>query len=238
MDDVRQQRLDQGAAWVDRLGLGDRVAMAAAYGSILGTSFDPVHSDLNLLLVLDPWDEATLAALAAPVQLAATVERISPMFITRQELIQWPLLFPTKLHALLRRHRVLRGEDLLAGLSLDPRRIRRDCQMELANIALKVRRAYLHGYPVPGPLLGALLRFLPKLRDVLRSLHQLKGGQPEDPLDIVVAGQSRALGFEEAQFHQAWALREHRAPDLATVEAAYRALEALIRQMSGKLAGE
>lgn len=194
--------------------------MAALYGSAARDGFDPTHSDVNLLLVFATLDGDRLAALAAPLQLAKASWRCAPLVLTLVELEALARCFPIKLHGMRRDYAVLTGEDLLAGREPARAELGLEAGRVLRNVALKLRRAELAARPDPGPVLEALRRFLPQLRDVARLMKDLDGGS-EDSLVLA----ERRWQLPEGALQRAFALRRQVRATWPEVELALRTVD-------------
>lgn len=197
--------------------------MAALYGSAARDGFDPVHSDVNLLLVFTGLDGAALGALAGPLQLARAAWRCAPLVLTEAELGALGHGFPIKLHGMRRDYTILAGEDLLSGQEPARAELGQEAERVLRNVALKLRRAELSARPDPGPVLEALRRFLPQLRDVARLAKDLGGGT-EDSLVLA----ERRWRLEEGSLQAAFALRRRPQASWAEVEPALRTVDAAL----------
>lgn len=194
--------------------------MAALYGSAARDGFDPEASDVNLLLAYDALDGARLEALAGPLQVARSAWRCAPFVVTAAELADLARCFPIKIHGMRRNYRVLAGEDLLAGLEPPEALLGAEAGRVLRNAALKLRRAELQSRPDPAPVLEALRRFLPQLRDVARLLKDREGGE-EDSLVLA----ERRWALEPGSLVEAFGLRRLAQAPWPEVEAALRTAE-------------
>lgn len=206
------------AALDDRTGGG--LAMAALYGSAARGDFDPGQSDVNLLLVLADPGPDTLDRVADLLQDARLRFRCAPFVVGREEMSGSMDVFAVKYSEIRRSYRLLRGEDLLAGLSPDPAHVRLECERELRNLTLKLRRAYLAFRPGASALVGALHRFLPQFLSILRFWTDHRGTVREG--EDLVAAVSRHFGVPENGFREAEALRHRPDAPWPEVEKAFR----------------
>lgn len=196
------------------------IRMAALYGSVARDGFDPAHSDVNLLLVFASLDGARLAALAERLQLARTSWKCAAFVLTAEELEALARCFPIKLHGMRRNYQILAGEDLLAGKEPPKAELGAECDRVLRNVALKLRRAELNARPDPRPILEALRRFLPQLRDVTRLIKDQTGGA-EDSLVLAEKGWK----LPDGSLQEAFALRQRPQATWPEVEAALRTVD-------------
>lgn len=215
----------RSAALVEQLA---PIRMAALYGSAARDGFDPENSDVNLLLVFDALDGERLAAIAGPLQLARSSWRCAAFVLTTVEFHALGPCFPIKLHGMRRNYQILAGEDLLAGKEPAKALLGAEAVRVLRNVALKLRRAELGARPDPKPVLDALRRFLPQLRDVLRLLKD----QTEEKDDSLLLAE-RWWQLGEGSLQAAFELRRNPRASWPEVEAALRTVD---RALAGALA--
>ncbi len=229
VDEARASLLEQAEAWIQ--GLPQPPRLVAAYGSVLGQSFDPTRSDLNLLVVV----EASVVAMLADAVQMARARRLSVMVLTPTELERLPELFPVKVHAIQRHYQVLRGDDTLASLTPTSEALVRQCRSDLQNVAMKVRRTLLQGAPSPQALQEGIRRFLPQVRDVFRVLHEQGGGSPLATMAEVLQDMAVRCGFDPAVWSECERLRGSEVPAwpeaLETTLHLMEGLEGLLRHL-------
>ncbi|MBM4247780.1 MAG: hypothetical protein FJ148_28995 [Deltaproteobacteria bacterium] len=146
-EDVRQA--------IDRIGtalaqaLGARAACIAVYGSAASDEFAPSHSDVNLLLVLHEVEFADLRLIGATLEREATpaLRIATPLVVTPRFLADARDSFPIELDDVRRRHRLLHGEDLLAGIRVRTDRLREQVEREARGKLLRLRALVVHRPP-------------------------------------------------------------------------------------------
>mgnify|MGYP001328114001 CR=1 FL=1 len=146
-EDVRQAIDRIGAALAQ--ALGTRAACVAVYGSAASDEFAPGHSDVNLLLVLHEVAFADLRLIGATLEREATPDlRIAtPLVVTPHFLADARDSFPIEIDDLRRRHRVLHGADLLAGIRVRADRLREQVEREARGKLLRLRALVVHRPP-------------------------------------------------------------------------------------------
>jgi predicted nucleotidyltransferase len=143
-----RQAIDRVAGAIAQ-ALGTRVVCIAVYGSAASDEFAPAHSDVNLLLVLHEVAFADLRLIGATLEREATPElRIAtPLVVTPHFLTDARDSFPIELDDVRARHRVLHGDDVLAGISVRPDRLREQAEREARGKLLRLRALVVHRPP-------------------------------------------------------------------------------------------
>lgn len=160
------------------------------YGSAAGGEFQRRYSDVNVLVVLKDTSLASLKK-AAPIVSRRRYRIINPLFFT-QEYIRSSLdVFPIEFLDMKERYAVVYGGDILAGLTIDSRNLRFQCEHELRSKLIALKRAYL-SHP-RGFSKDTLFAFCTPLVHILRSL--LRMSVKEAPLR-----QADVLGSISAEF--------------------------------------
>jgi predicted nucleotidyltransferase len=132
--------------------LEDVVEQAAA---TLGTSLQSVvlfgsaaenrlraTSDVNLLFVVEAYDPARVATLGPVLQRAHAAFRLSAMWLTRDEVSLASESFAVKFADMARRHRVLFGDDPLAGVTISRQASVIRVRQVFLNLVLRLRSGY------------------------------------------------------------------------------------------------
>ncbi|HEX6645288.1 MAG TPA: nucleotidyltransferase domain-containing protein [Gemmatimonadales bacterium] len=115
---------------------------AVLYGSAARGDYLPGASDINLLLVLDDVGPQALRRLgpAFGEWRARTPE--PPLLLSRAEWERATDVFPIEITDMQAAHRVLRGADPLAGLTVSRADLRRALETELRGKLLRLRQGY------------------------------------------------------------------------------------------------
>jgi hypothetical protein len=121
----------------------ENMKAVALYGSAVTGEFHAKHSDLNLLCVLEKADAARIEALHAPVEWWLRQGHRAPLFFTLEELQRSADVFAIELLDMKTHHRMLHGEDVLAGLSVPLQYHSIQVERELRTDWLRLRQAIL-----------------------------------------------------------------------------------------------
>jgi hypothetical protein len=141
-DTSQEKKLDE---FVQRLknAAADNLKAAVLYGSAVTGEFHAEHSDLNLLCVVERADPPRLEALHPVYQWWLGQGHRAPLVFTWDELQRSADVFAIELTDMKAHHRVLWGEDLLAGLTIPLRYHSLQVERELRTDWLRLRQAIL-----------------------------------------------------------------------------------------------
>lgn len=157
-----------------RVALQDDLSCILLYGSGAEGRLRP-SSDLNLLFVLKSFRRERVDAFREPLRMGRMAQRASVMFLLESELPLFAEAFAVKFDDLLRRHRVLYGENLLTRFAPSrPARIQRLRQI-VFNLALRLRERYAALSLRDEQLVGVVNDLLGPLRAAAATLLELEG---------------------------------------------------------------
>jgi len=175
--------------------LGDGYT-AILYGSAARGDFVPGRSDIDLMLVTSELTPTTLRALAGPFERWRRNEYEPPLVVTRGEWERATDAFPVEVADMRACYRVLRGPDLVAGVTLDSPHLRVALEREFRGKLLRLRQGYIASANDEAALGTLAGRSAGALMVLFRALLVLLGRTvPRDPLQLGVAG-AEALGVE------------------------------------------
>jgi predicted nucleotidyltransferase len=124
-----------------RATFGTSLRSVVLYGSAAEGRLRPT-SDVNVILVLDAFDRAAADRLRGPLGTARAAIGLAVMFLLADEVRPASEAFAAKFADILRRRRVLFGEDPFRGLSIPrPAEVVRLKQV-LLNLTLRLRASY------------------------------------------------------------------------------------------------
>lgn len=121
----------------------DNLKAVILYGSAATNEFHSNHSDLNVLCLLDRMDAAGMEALHTPVEWWIGQGHRPPLVFTFDELIRFADIFTIELLDMKSHHRILFGEDVLAGISVPLHHHSLQVERELRTDWLRLRQAIL-----------------------------------------------------------------------------------------------
>lgn len=121
----------------------DNLKAVILYGSAATEEFHDKHSDLNILCVVNLADAAHLEALHGPVEWWIRRDQRPPLVFTLEELKRSSDIFTIELMDMKSRHRILYGENVLAGISVPLHNHSIQVERELRTDWLRLRQAIL-----------------------------------------------------------------------------------------------
>jgi len=217
--------------------LGERYS-ALVYGSGARGEFRDRVSDVNLLLVCQELGPATLRRLSAALAGPGGKRQPSPLLIERDEWASASDVFPIEVTDMQIAHRLLRGEDPLAGRVVDPADLRRALEAEFRAKLLRLRQAYAHEGG-DSKLLGAVASgTVASVAALFRVSVVLFGraAPTATPAALAAAGQAMSIATEPVM--ELWTRRVPQGPPctpelfegyLAAVAAAVRVIDTFSR---------
>jgi predicted nucleotidyltransferase len=130
------------AQLVERLkkAYGDRLESVILYGSAAAGDHHAKYSDLNVVCVLAQITPRELAESTAILTWWREKGNPSPLLLTAEEVRDSTDCFPIEFHDIRERHRVLYGEDVVAGLEIDRSFYRAQVEHDLRAKLLRLRQ--------------------------------------------------------------------------------------------------
>jgi hypothetical protein len=135
------------------------------------TEADPVHT----LAVVDRIGFSDLEALARRRGGWRRAGLATPVLIDSAELGRSLDAFPIELGAVIARYEVVAGRDPFAAARIDPRDLRRACEVQVRSHLLHLREGYLETDGVPAAIARLVARSAPPLLTLLTDLAVLAG---------------------------------------------------------------
>jgi predicted nucleotidyltransferase len=180
------------------------------FGSAVSGDFHPGLSDVNLFCVVRDASFDALERLAPVAKWWAKQKQPSPLWMSHHELKRSTDVFTIELLDMKQHHRILFGEDVLAGLHISTRLHRVQVEYELREKLLLLRR---HMFAAAGDfsrLVDIVMRSAPSFATLFRhALIALGDNSPHNRRDAIHALAKR-LQFDDSAFDQALDLRERK----------------------------
>lgn len=209
-----------------RAALGEQLVSMVLYGSGAEGRLRAT-SDVNIILILSAFDAERLAQLRDPLRVAEAAIRLRPMVLLEGEIRTAAEAFAEKFSDILRRRRVLYGQDPFAGVAIPREVVLARLGQVLLNAVLRMREQYLLRSPREEQLARALADAAGPLRSCAATLLGIEGHPAETPK---AALQRLAASFGATRWEQALsALSEARDRQLLPPGAAQQAFLDLIR---------
>ena len=193
-----------------REACGANLESIILFGSAASGDFHPRLSDLNLFCVLGDSSFAELQKLAAVVKWWTGHKQPPPQCMTRHELTRSTDVFTIELLDMVQHHRILFGEDVLAGLHIPMGLHRVQVEYELREKTILLRQ-HLLATTKDSQLWDVLLHSAPSFATLFRhALIVLKGDAPAKRRDAVQA-LSKLVGFDPSAIERILEVRGRKA---------------------------
>jgi predicted nucleotidyltransferase len=142
-------------------------------------------SDVNLLLVLSAFDQKKADQLREPLRLAEAAIRLRAMFLLDSELRPAMEAFAVKFADIIRRRRVLYGDDPFAGISISRSDAIVRLKQILLNLTLRLREAYIARGLREEQLVATIAVMPGPLRSCAATLLELEGNPAASPKEAL-----------------------------------------------------
>lgn len=207
---VPQKQIDE---FVSRLrqAARDNLQSAILYGSAAGGEFHAEFSNVNLLCILRETSFAALSALAPSVEWWNRKRHPAPLVLTHEELQRSTDVFAIELLDMQQRHRVLFGDDILAGLQIPMSQHRAQVEYELREKLILLREHVLAGAGNQKRLWELLLRSLPSFTTLFRHALIALGDPAPDSKRAALQALAIRIPFDASAFLQLLDIRERKA---------------------------
>lgn len=163
----REQVVDTVRRDVERVA-GPGLRSLFLYGSALTEQFVDKVSDYNFGLVADPVDVPFLERLQSLAGKWEEQRVPVPVLFTPKFFLQARDSFPLEFLAMKASYRVVSGDDLIAGLEIDIRDVRLECEWELRSKLLVLRRQYVRSRGDMRLLHDTVVEAVPAFTAILR----------------------------------------------------------------------
>lgn len=190
---------------------GSNVEAILLFGSAVSGDFHPGLSDLNVFCVLRDGSFAALEKLAPVVKWWTGQKQPPPLCMTRHELTRSTDVFTIELLDMVAHHRVLLGEDVLAGLHIPMDLHRVQVEYELREKTVLLRQHLLVADGKDSRLWDVLLHSAPSFATLFRhALIVLTNTAPANRREAVAA-LAKQTGFDLSAIQQVLDVRERKA---------------------------
>lgn len=171
---------------------------AVVYGSVVRGEYLEGWSDVNLLLVLESATPDVLGALATPFSFWARSNHPPPLLLSRTEWRRAADVFPVEITDIRGAYRVLRGDDPLAEVTVQPADLRAALERDLRGRLLRLRQGFVALAGNTGALSVLARDTAPSVVVLLRGLLVLARAQVPPARTDVAATAGLVAGFPSA----------------------------------------
>lgn len=198
---------------VERLekAFGERLVSVVLFGSAAADDHHGRFSDVNILCVLTTITPRELADSEPVFRWWRGQGNPAPLLLSRQEVETATDCFAIEFHDIKSCYRILRGEDLVAALSLDDKFYRAQVEHELRAKLLRLRQKASGVLSDPELLRRLLLDSISTFCVLFRHALVLRGAEPKFRKREVIGQAREIFGIDAAPFEKILDVREQRA---------------------------
>ncbi|MGH9511702.1 MAG: nucleotidyltransferase domain-containing protein [Terriglobales bacterium] len=194
-----------------RSAAGDNLRSVILYGSAATGEFHADFSNVNLLCLFTKTSFAALSAIAPAVKWWTGKKHHPPLVMTVEELSHSADVFSIELLDMQQRHRVLFGDDPLAGLQIPMRFHREQLEYELREKTIFLRQQILRFSGHDRELWDLLLHSVSAFTTLFRHALVAMGVAPPVSKREAVQALSTRIQFDPSSFNQLLDIREKKA---------------------------
>lgn len=191
----------------------DNLKAVILYGSAATEEFHAKHSDLNILCLVDRVDATHLEALHAPVEWWIRRGQRPPLVFTLEELRRSADVFTIELLDMKSRHRVLYGENVLAGIEIPLRYHSLQVERELRTDWLRLRQAVISAPKKPKIYLEIMVSSFSAFAALFRHALIALGEAPAETKREAIDRIAKFAAADPAGFQTILGLREGKVRD-------------------------
>ncbi|HXN24561.1 MAG TPA: nucleotidyltransferase domain-containing protein [Candidatus Dormibacteraeota bacterium] len=207
-----------------KLAAGANLKAVVLYGSAATGEFQPRHSDLNILCVLERLDGAELQKLTHTSRWWEKKGHPAPLVFDRDELHRSADVFAIEFLDIQRSNRVLFGENIFANFDVPLDLHRQQIERELRTNVLRLRQSYLTAAKNEKALHRLLTESISSFIVLFRHALLAEGAPVPQSRRAVVESLAAKLGFDAVGVLQVLGLREAvREPSYAELERVFHA---------------
>ncbi|MEO7086092.1 MAG: nucleotidyltransferase domain-containing protein [Gemmatimonadaceae bacterium] len=179
---------------------GPAVKSIVLYGSAAAGEHIAKRSDYNVLVIVDGLDQAKLTAASAASRAWTEAGNPAPLTMTVSEWRGSSDIFPMEYADILDRHKVLAGEALFDGITVDPKDLRLQLEQEAMGKVIKLRQGVLAAGNDNNRLLKLLAASASAIMVVFRATVRLHGGTPPKDNVALATEVGKQAGFDPEPF--------------------------------------
>lgn len=189
---------------------GDRLKSVILYGSAAVGDHNSKFSDLNALCVLESVTPRELAEAEPVMHWWREKGNPAPLLLSAEEVRRSADSFAIEFYDIRERRRLLHGEDLFAGLEIEPRHYRVEVEHELRAKLLRLRTKAAGVLDAPDLLRNLLADSVSTFCVLFRHALILAGGEARYAKREIVEGARERFGIDPAPFLKLLDLREEK----------------------------
>ncbi|MHC4390027.1 MAG: hypothetical protein ACYS22_01755 [Planctomycetota bacterium] len=175
----------------------DECLSITVYGSVARHEYFPERSDVNTLVVLERADLETLKRVVDVVHKARAGCKVTPFFMTPDDIRTSTDVFPIKFYDMKDHYHVVYGKDVLKDLNISDDHLRLELEQEMKILMLELRQFYVQRAKRGGGA-GAdhLLAYFNSFLYLIKRLMILQGRTPPTKNEDLVHETAKTYNFD------------------------------------------
>ncbi|MBF0571897.1 MAG: hypothetical protein HQL12_08530 [Candidatus Omnitrophica bacterium] len=180
--------------------LNGNVRAILVYGSAMGVNYNQGVSNINIAVILDNLGFDVLNQSLALVRWAHKHKISTPLFLTKEYILNSLDVFPIEFSEIKERHKVIFGEDIFKDLDIPVKDVRLLCEQQVKGKLLQLRQVYLDIGFNPSVLKKILISVLSDLIPIFRRLIILKGHKSFEQKEQMLGQLAGIFSLSQASF--------------------------------------
>ncbi len=158
-----------------KTAFGDNLESIILYGSILTENYNPISSDINLLIILDHADPERIIVLGKYTSKILQENNITPTIMSSGEFISSADIFPMEYFDIRDLHKVLYGKDVFQDITLSRANLRLQTEDRLRGCINSLRQVLLLSESNPRYIANGVRHTQGLYNAIFRSILRLVG---------------------------------------------------------------
>jgi hypothetical protein len=186
---------------------GTRLRSALLFGSVARHEAIDGVSDVNVLLLIDHIDAATLKQASPGTRTWIKTSREAPLLFEADQWVRAADVFAIELADMRDAHETLHGSDPLAACDLDDGAMRMQAERELRAKLLQLQTGLLVAANTPEDVGTLLMQSIPSFTTYMRTILRLTGQPVPDNTPEVIAQACSKVGGSAESYRRVWDAR-------------------------------
>lgn len=154
---------------------GDNLRSIIMYGSILTENYNPLSSDINLLIILNQADPERIVVLGKYAAKTLQNNNITPTILSYNEFISSADIFPMEYFDIKELHKILYGDNVFTGLEISRANLRLQTEDRLRGCINSLRQVLLLSESNPKYIANGVRHTHGLYNAIFRSILRLVG---------------------------------------------------------------
>ncbi len=166
--------------------LNERLTSVFMYGSKVKYTNEQLRSDVNIMVIIENLSGVDLRACSTAVKKWIKGGNPSPVFMDKTEWFHSADVYAMEYSDIKDTHRILYGEDLISGITVDKDNIRFQCEQETKNLLMRFRQFYLENADNPKRLKDSFIPLTKTCNAIFKAILRVKfTNVPDEKSDII-----------------------------------------------------